>query len=362
MKKQLPPPSNWQDFEDLCKTIFGEIWDCKYTIKKHGRIGQEQCGVDVYGYPERGDDLYGIQCKGKDNNLGKALTEKEIDTEIGKARNFDPPLDVFVFATTAPKDAKIEKYILKKNIESRRSGSFEILLYDWDELSDIIQRNQSLYNGYAKNKRYDEQTSIEVAFSGESSSLVVHPKYLKTTYKPTKVDVNKALERSPIFGIRHAPIFEQTEVNKSWYKVEATLKNTGNVPLNNWKLYLNLDDSFEGIDDDYQTGAFGLKLLDIELRTVLTFDEEKQILCLPYKDQPLVPKDSKSFKWWFLAPPKTKRATVSWEFLSGEYSEEGKIVLIFEPEYKEKKEYFIIDDDSERVEREEFSYLIEKAE
>ena len=47
MKKAIRPPENWQDFETLCKKLFGEMWGCPNTIKKNGRSGQTQCGVDI---------------------------------------------------------------------------------------------------------------------------------------------------------------------------------------------------------------------------------------------------------------------------------------------------------------------------
>ncbi len=49
--QSLPKPQNWQDFETLCKKLWGEIWDCP-EIKKNGRQGQSQNGVDVYGMPK----------------------------------------------------------------------------------------------------------------------------------------------------------------------------------------------------------------------------------------------------------------------------------------------------------------------
>lgn len=48
-KLQLRKPENWQDFERLCKVLWGEIWECPDTIKRNGRQGQAQKGVDVYG-------------------------------------------------------------------------------------------------------------------------------------------------------------------------------------------------------------------------------------------------------------------------------------------------------------------------
>ena len=63
--KTLRKPKNWQDFETLCKKLWGEIWQCP-EIQKNGRLGQNQNGVDIYGKPKGEDEYYGIQCKGKE--------------------------------------------------------------------------------------------------------------------------------------------------------------------------------------------------------------------------------------------------------------------------------------------------------
>ncbi|MES2380631.1 MAG: hypothetical protein V4538_06305 [Bacteroidota bacterium] len=35
--KLLRRPANWQDFESLCKMLWGELWKCPDEIKKNGR-------------------------------------------------------------------------------------------------------------------------------------------------------------------------------------------------------------------------------------------------------------------------------------------------------------------------------------
>ena len=125
-KLQLRKPENWQDFESLCKKLWGEIWGCPSTIKKHGRTGQEQHGVDIYALPKGENAYFGIQCKGKDDYANSQLTIKEIDDEISKALTFTPTLKSFYFATSANKDAKIEAYVRQKNLESIAKGGFSI--------------------------------------------------------------------------------------------------------------------------------------------------------------------------------------------------------------------------------------------
>lgn len=128
MKQQLRKPENWQDFETLCKTLWGEIWDCP-EIKKNGRSGQNQSGIDIYGIPKSETGYYGIQCKGKDDYTSAQLTEKEIDYELQKATNFNPKLWKMYFATTANKDVKIEEYIRIKNLEYKSNGLFGVHIF-----------------------------------------------------------------------------------------------------------------------------------------------------------------------------------------------------------------------------------------
>ena len=130
MKKQFAKPENWQDFESLCKILWGEIWDCS-EIKKNGRSGQEQHGVDIYGVPQGESKYFGIQCKGKDDYTKSKLTSKEIDEEVKKAKNSKPVLKKLYFATTANKDSVLEEYIREKDLLNRAEGSFEIPLLSW---------------------------------------------------------------------------------------------------------------------------------------------------------------------------------------------------------------------------------------
>lgn len=66
-QNQLKKPSNWQDFEKLCKLLWGEIWTCEDTIKRHGCQGRNQHGVGVFSYVEKYGGYCDIQCKGKDD-------------------------------------------------------------------------------------------------------------------------------------------------------------------------------------------------------------------------------------------------------------------------------------------------------
>ena len=157
---QIRKPENWQDFEKLCKKLWGEIWNCPDTIKRNGRLGQSQRGVDVYGIPKGESHYYGIQCKGKNDYTNSSLTKKEIEDEIKKANEFKPALKSFIFATTANKDADIEEFVREKDIEYRAHGLFEVHLACWEDIVDLLEDNRNTFNWYINNCHYKGNTDV----------------------------------------------------------------------------------------------------------------------------------------------------------------------------------------------------------
>src|ERR1700744_1525555 len=122
-QQTLRRPANWQDFEHLCFRLWGEEWKCP-EIQMHGRLGQDQHGVDIYGTPLNETGIWALQCKGKseytdDQYHHPQFTTQEIDEEIEKAKTFEPRLRKLYFATTAKNDAKIQTHVRKKNEEHK---------------------------------------------------------------------------------------------------------------------------------------------------------------------------------------------------------------------------------------------------
>ena len=151
-KKQLRKPENWQDFESLCKKLWGEIWDCP-EIKKNGRLGQNQMGVDIYGIPKGEKEYYGIQCKGKDDYTHKKLTKKEVLDDIEEAKKFKPALKKLYFATTTNKDVEIEEFVRAKDLEHRAVGLFEVHVFSWEDIVDLIDENNTRMIGISIEKK-----------------------------------------------------------------------------------------------------------------------------------------------------------------------------------------------------------------
>lgn len=173
------PPLYWQQFEDLTAGVFSAVYrDPKPT--KFGRPGQSQNGVDVYGYENGNGRLIAIQCKRMDeldeNNQpqpGGAITRKIIDHEIKEVRNgFVEAPDTWILATTAKRDAAIQRYAMGLDKESRDAGSFGIQLWFWDDFITDLNRHHDLQQWYYQQviqvRSTEDQDKIILEMLGEA--------------------------------------------------------------------------------------------------------------------------------------------------------------------------------------------------
>ena len=137
LARAFPPPSNWQDFERLCFDLFKRLWKTN-DAEMHGRMGQPQCGVDVYGHDRVEGCFNEVQCKGKDQGYDRLLTVAELRSEVMKAKLFNPVLSVFILATTAPNDVALQAEARKITEEHRGKGLFEVRVQGWTTLQQHI--------------------------------------------------------------------------------------------------------------------------------------------------------------------------------------------------------------------------------
>lgn len=145
---QIPPPTNWQDFESLCRDLWAKIWGNPYT-QKNGRSGQPQHGIDVYGIPSFANGKYhGIQCKGKDNYTHSVLTVRELEAEVEKAKQFTPAIECFILATTSIKDISIEQRAREITAEHQKHGMFSVYAYGWRDIVEQLANHPKIIDKY----------------------------------------------------------------------------------------------------------------------------------------------------------------------------------------------------------------------
>tara|TARA_B100001750_G_scaffold239952_1_gene248849 strand:- start:2548 stop:3681 length:1134 start_codon:yes stop_codon:yes gene_type:complete len=343
LQKTLRKPENWQYFESLCKKLWGELWGIPHKIKKNGRLGQPQNGVDVYGIPKNENGYWGIQCKGKnDEYLNSKLTNSEIDEEIEKAKTFSPKLEVFIIATTQSKDVGIEKYVREKDIENRENGSFEIILLCWEDIVDLIEENRETLNWYLGINNFRDRYDFEVTFSNGTNKTSIKPKFLKSITKYRAIHPNLEVPKHIQMILPKIPtMFESNEVNRSWCSLEISLKNIGNVVLEDWYVKLKLNKARK-ISDDFNVHFLlseQIKQMMYDNRTLWGYEDTKEFLYEPVNKEPLIQKSGRTFTIYFIPEFDQKNLKITWELFARDFDKTGFLEIEMEPEFKEEVNY-----------------------
>lgn len=374
---QYRKPENWQDFEKLCKKLWGEVWKCSDTIQRNGRSGQNQKGVDIYGLPKDRDGYYGIQCKGKDDYTRNQLSKEEIESEISKAFHFEPKLQRLIFATTANKDVSIEEFVRKKNLEHRKKGLFDIYVSSWEDIVDLLEQYRDTYNWYINNCQYKEASDVEVTFDDK----MISPKYEKTIInyvlkKPQDHEINNlfakyGLENYNSFNALNDKLlkdlsestnynpfnWQKSKVNRTWCHLYINIKNSGSTTIEDFKLILtfSMNHIKEVSDCFYYCNDIGIsETVRAEInrrkdenREVYEYSDCNNMLEYEPKNPILVQKDTRTFKIGIKPKQEINEISVHWKFLSRNFHKEGIMSLAVKPCFIEIAKTVEVDNISE---------------
>lgn len=354
MKKLIQKPSNWQDFESLCKMLWGELWGIPDKIKQNGRLGQSQSGVDIYGVPKDRQKYSGIQCKGKNDELKSALTTKEIDQEIENAKAFIPALETFIFATTSNKDVKLEQYVREKDIKSRANGGFEILLYCWEDISDLIETNRNTFNYYVSKNQFKSNYELDLTFSSGEKVTKVSPKFqrriinhiLENTEPANSHLTSLASSFGKLHQLQGLGAFKE-KVNRSWIKVGMRFKNIGSTVIEDYKLIITPEnDKIQEIKDELNSTRF--PIIKTSYGPFYIFEKEKYGVYKRNDNEPLTQKVEKSFEFFILlANREPHTINIHCEFFSRDFHFEEDLTIEIEPQYQRVFENIIVQSELE---------------
>ena len=341
-------PEHWQDFETLCKKLWGEIWSCP-EIKKNGRVGQKQHGVDVYGVPDGQMEYYGIQCKGKDEYTDKQFTQEEILSEIKKAKDFTPKLKKFYLTTTAVKDAEIEAFVRQKNIEHKKSKLFEIHIFCWEDIVDLIDENKSTHDWYIKSNNFKSNQNAILTFQDNSNEINATVKFKQkiTDYKQKIVLSNPAFNHIvyPSFANLqsiHSPLFDNS-INNSYYEFYFRIHNLGNDPIEEFKIFFSLEGEFQ---DFLRVRNWSGIIPPKNPRPYDTFlNENKKGGKINPTKSILVSDDSMGFDDLRIKPiHQPSSVNIIWKLTSRDYKTEGILKINLTPEIIRENETILIED------------------
>lgn len=348
ISQTLRRPANWQDFESLCLLLWREEWKSD-DLKKNGRNGQAQNGVDISGHRECENEYSGIQCKCKPGN--KPLTQDEIDEEIENAKAFKPALRRLVFATTADKDAVIEEYVRVKDDENRRQGLFSIDIKSWQDIIDLLERNKSVLNIYLD--IVAEDYAVSVTFNNGSDEITINPKYSHIVYKePISKETQEKYKATSdamtkaVFGdlaIRAKQIAEKTErivvpaqsfrvvrgtikTNHAYCPIKFQMINQGRSPIDDYKIVF----FFNNKQVLFKTSNVEKEMMIPEITlghgiSNISMDNGQGVIM--YGDS-LIPGDiAYSDDFFVHFPLEVQDVNIKWKLLSRHYSTEGSLKI-----------------------------------
>lgn len=152
---RVAPPRSWDEFEEIVCSAAKNRWS-NPDFTRHGRQGQRQDGVDVYGSDQNGV-LVGIQCK----NTWSGITAKMVEEEVQKAEFFQPRLTSLYIATTADTDQAVQQAVREMSSARRARGAFDVMVLFWGDIwGDLTLDEVRLFQHYPQLRPKDSSTNL----------------------------------------------------------------------------------------------------------------------------------------------------------------------------------------------------------
>lgn len=341
MEKKIPQPQNWQDFETLCKKLWSEEW--KARLKKNGRNGQGQKGVDIYGLPEGLDRYFGIQCKLK--GVKEIINAKEIDKEISKAEEFKPELKHLLIATTASKDSKVEEYVRTLSINRINAGNFSVEIFCWEDIESLIREHYHVYQWYMQNLSVERSYAVKISFEDKTTEATIKPKFLKYRktyfYQPyTELELmNKQLFENLAGGIDLdvlknlvTPFDRPRNSNETWCDLGILFENIGSASIKHWELRFFIDN-----DDAIFRDEAEFSYLAIPNVNSWTVTWKNEVLFRDPGRYPFVQKDHAIIEFSVKPKVNIKNFQIKWQLIAEDFNDSGTLRVIVEPEFIENE-------------------------
>lgn len=361
ISQTLRKPANWQDFESLCLLLWRAEWKSD-DMKKNGRNGQSQKGVDICGHRDDENEYSGIQCKCKPGN--KPLTTDEIDEEINNAKAFKPALRRLIFATTADKDASVEEYIRIKDDENRKNGLFSIDIKSWQDIIDLLELNKTVLYSYLD--IVAEDYAVAITFEDGGEETIIHPQYSRIYYmEPTpKVEPPKAVDqknaaKNIVLGgwtaqlksiaamaeqfnppaVVQAKIIKGTiKTNHSYCPLKFHVVNQGKAPIDDYKIVFHFDnENVRFVRDNVEKKTSFPDIISFSGISNVSFENGMGVTM--YGNSIIPGDDAKSDDFFVCLPHDVSDVIIKWKLLSRQYSYDGTLKLSSDKEFVDVVKY-----------------------
>ena len=151
----IPTPKSWDEFEDIALSAAKLKWVSK-DFFRNGRQGQAQDGVDIWGHDEDHRHI-GVQCK----NTVDGISFGTVEQEVVSAEAFEPKLDRLYIATTAKRDAKLQKEVRQFSLNRAEQGLFKVDILFWDDIChDLSTEEDIFFHHYPQFKKRTNEAKV----------------------------------------------------------------------------------------------------------------------------------------------------------------------------------------------------------
>ena len=135
----VPTPKSWDEFEDITLAAAKLRWNSS-DFYRNGRQGQKQDGVDIWGHDDDNRHI-GVQCK----NTVDGISLTTVKAEIANAEAFEPKLDRLYIATTAKRDAVLQKAVREISKQQAQAGLFKVDVLFWDDIFQDLAKDDEIF-------------------------------------------------------------------------------------------------------------------------------------------------------------------------------------------------------------------------
>jgi hypothetical protein len=135
----IPKIENDVLFEELAKDML-RVDSNIGNINLHGRPGQKQDGIDVYGRKSDNLNWIGIQCKVRATN--RTFSKNELLTEVNQAKNFNPRITNYFLYTTLNRDNTTQGFEREIQDELAENDEFTFEIKYWEDIEEILRKEE----------------------------------------------------------------------------------------------------------------------------------------------------------------------------------------------------------------------------
>ena len=217
---------------------------------------------------------------------------------------------------------KTEEYIRIKDLENRQKDLFEVHLFSWEDIVDLIDENKQTHDWYLNLQKFKQKSDVfgmllkmiknEIAGSVPFCLKVTH---FRLGEKPSSIfDYTPYGPPKVLDGL----LFKGE--NKSYFRFRIKIKNIGSAPIENPKLIIQADGNQEEIGDEYIASS----LVQLNAKNDIKFNETQGNLFINPHRNVFAPEEEYISDIICIKPIyEGGEIELSWKLISNNFKKEG---------------------------------------